>query len=307
MVPLQVRSLMSRVEYTAQVTEDLTSILSCMRKHRLSCILVCENDIPTGIVTERDIVNAFYLERTSRQPQDLKSVMTPDPVCVREEMPVNEALAIARGRKIRHIPVTDSQNKLVGVITQSDLTNALLKSLEHATKLEEANEELKSLSLEDPLLKIGNRRSMLAELKVTQASSERHKKPFSISLIDVDYFKRYNDFYGHQVGDQALIDVAKIVSSSLRPGDRVFRYGGEELLVLMSDTDEHAAKSISLRIQQSIFDARIPHAESPLAYLTASIGTATAIHSSWKMCLRQADKALYHAKSNGRNQISSSA
>ena len=298
-----VKELMSTLEHVVSPNDSLDHVLEIMHLNTLSCVLVCNEEAPVGIVTERDMVRAFYNQRKNGEDDSLADIMTDDPVCVLEETPLEDALTLARSRNIRHIPVVNSQDKVVGIVTQTDMHKAFLQSLEHSAKLEQANKELETLTLEDPLLNIGNRRCMEVELEFTESSAKRYQKPYSVALMDVDYFKKYNDCYGHQAGDDALKRIAKLIQGCIRKSDRLYRYGGEELLLLMPNTKSEGALASAERIQTLLFQQQLPHELSPLKFLSISIGVVTSSNLSWKDMVKRADQALYQAKDDGRNRV----
>jgi len=130
----------------------------------------------------------------------------------------------------------------------------------------------------------------------------------ALLFIDVDYFKNYNDQYGHMAGDECLIKISETLKTSLsRSTDMAVRYGGEEFIVLLSETMKEEANAIGHKLLKSIEDLAIPHSQSLVKnYVTVSIGVSSMIpntYSLYKDLVKVADKALYHAKSNGRNQV----
>ena len=149
---------------------------------------------------------------------------------------------------------------------------------------------------------IDNRRAMEVEMDFTEAYSKRYKKSYSVALMDVDYFKAYNDCYGHQAGDEALISIANALKNTMRETDRLYRYGGEELLMLMSSTSTEEAMIAAERARIAVDELKIPHVASPLEHLTISGGIASSDDEEWQVLVDSADTALYRAKANGRNQ-----
>ena len=190
----------------------------------------------------------------------------------------------------------------VGVI--SDLTER--KQFE--TELQDANERLLRLSTTDALTELANRRLLMQKLEEEWRRSLREGTPLSLLLVDVDHFKLFNDRYGHQAGDEALIAVAQVLKASVnRPADLVARYGGEEFVVLLAQTDGEGALAVAERCREALRAAAIAHAlSSHSAYLTLSIGMSCAVPvqggkaSQW---LTQADLALYQAKAQGRDRV----
>jgi diguanylate cyclase (GGDEF)-like protein/PAS domain S-box-containing protein len=168
-------------------------------------------------------------------------------------------------------------------------------------------QELLLLSTTDELTGIANRRLFNDVLNREWQRAARLSKPLSMIMLDVDYFKSYNDTYGHQAGDTCLREVASILSESLkRDGDTVFRYGGEEFAIILRDTDELGAAAVAERIHMSVVDRGIRHVGSPAGVLTCSMGIAGIMPTPLierEVLLARADMALYRAKENGRNQV----
>ena len=168
--------------------------------------------------------------------------------------------------------------------------------------------ELTRLSLSDPLTHIPNRRAFEMEMEKAMAMSKRHKWPLTMVLLDVDSFKLYNDNYGHTKGDECLKAVAVELNNVVaRNTDFCARYGGEEFVAILPDTDEKGARVKAEEIRKAIEALKIAHSKNPIApVITVSLGVATvefAKNDSWALTtiLNAADKALYDAKSNGRN------
>jgi diguanylate cyclase (GGDEF)-like protein len=178
-------------------------------------------------------------------------------------------------------------------------------------KLNVANRELQLLSATDGLTGLSNRR-MYDELSLKEwRRCERMKKPFSIVMVDVDYFKLYNDHYGHQAGDECLREVAaQMLRAAPRPGDLVARYGGEEFVFALGETDADGAKWVANLLRQRIADLQMPHAGSSLKHVSVSCGVASVVPDeslSLEVLLQSADYALYQAKEHGRNRIAHAA
>jgi diguanylate cyclase (GGDEF)-like protein len=180
----------------------------------------------------------------------------------------------------------------------------------HAAKqsLEEMNRTLERLSLEDSLTGLGNRRKFDLALHAQCSASGRHKAPLTLLMIDVDYFKRYNDLYGHPTGDDCLRRVgAAITAARCRASDVAARYGGEEIAVLLPQTDAAGAQVAAERIREAVQAMAIAHAGNPAGHVTVSIGVAAlappADADAPARLVQGADRALYEAKAGGRNQV----
>ncbi|MFB9217663.1 sensor domain-containing diguanylate cyclase [Vibrio sinaloensis] len=174
-------------------------------------------------------------------------------------------------------------------------------------RLEEANQELERLSFVDGLTQISNRRRFDEQLKTLWNLHTREKQPLTVMLCDIDYFKGYNDYYGHQSGDDVLVKVAEVFERVLpRSSDCVARYGGEEFGFILPNTTAEGAQKVAERIHQGIEELAIEHVSSQVAsVITASIGLVSVVPQpldSSDGIVALADSALYQAKANGRNQ-----
>ncbi len=192
------------------------------------------------------------------------------------------------------------------------INSALREEIEERSKTEKAlqvaNQKLQELSLTDGLTGIANYRKFDEYLQQVWKRMIREQSPVSIIICDVDYFKQFNDTYGHHAGDFCLQEIARAIESTLqRPDDLAARYGGEEFIVLLPGTDDAGAVQVAEKIQNAIAELDIPHAGSPAApCITFSVGLATAVPelgSVPKTLLKAADRALYRAKNGGRNRI----
>ncbi len=177
-------------------------------------------------------------------------------------------------------------------------------------RLQEANEILQRLSTIDGLTSVSNRRAFDERLEMEWNRSCRNATCLSLIMLDIDYFKAYNDTYGHQGGDDCLRQVASAVQDALgRTTDLLCRYGGEEFCVILPETDEVGAKKVGEKVRLAIETLNIPHVGSEiLPWVTISVGTATMLPTMFaasKDLILKADKALYQAKHEGRNCVQS--
>lgn len=174
-------------------------------------------------------------------------------------------------------------------------------------KLEEANQELERLSFIDGLTQISNRRRFDEQLETLWYLHIREQQPLTVILCDIDYFKGYNDFYGHQRGDEALIKVGEVFKKVLtRSSDCVARYGGEEFGFILPNTTTEGALLVAERIHEGVAELGLEHRKSKVSnQVTTSIGLVSIIPkpmTSSETIIALADSALYQAKANGRNQ-----
>ncbi len=166
---------------------------------------------------------------------------------------------------------------------------------------------LRDMAFMDGLTGVSNRRHFDERLAVEWGRAQRSGSALSLVLLDVDFFKAYNDHYGHQAGDDCLQRVARTLElSTRRAGDLVARYGGEEFLLVLPHMNDAGGRWLGESIRQAVDMLNVPHAGAPSGRLTVSVGVATtheAVHSDTASLLRAADDALYRAKRGGRNQV----
>ncbi|EFF75476.1 sensor domain-containing diguanylate cyclase [Achromobacter piechaudii] len=168
--------------------------------------------------------------------------------------------------------------------------------------------ELEVLSFKDGLTNIANRRRFDSSFELEWERARNERQPLSVLLFDVDFFKQYNDLYGHTQGDKCLVDIAQTLSLALDgPRDLVARYGGEEFVVLLPGADASVAWKVAERCQRLLQKKSIVHALSPHGRrVTVSIGAGTLVpdeQADRASFIRAVDKQLYAAKNNGRDRI----
>jgi len=224
-------------------------------------------------------------------------------------------LAIALGERInyeRRRREIAQQNLLA---MQQNLTATLEEKVDGRTKelnqtlkqLEIANTELDKISRIDGLTQVGNRRFFNDEYNREYLGAIRNEQPLGLILLDIDHFKSLNDSFGHQVGDRVLQDIAMLITQvAKRPGDKVFRYGGEEFVVLLPNTALQGAKLIAEEIREEI-EGYVHDWDDE--QVRTSISAGVAVIDNWqqpmeqKNILKAADQALYQAKEEGRNRV----
>lgn len=313
------QSLMSEQVTCLTPDSSIKMAVNHMVEGSYSCIIITDNNSPVGIVTERDLVKILN--------QDLQKVdlfipilnfMTTPVISINQNKNLFDAMVICRAQHIRHMPVVNDADELVGLVTQSDLANAHFSVVDMQTRiieqsvaertetLQQLNNQLQAMSLEDHLMKIGNRRAMEVDLAHTHDISSRYGHLYSLLLIDIDYFKLYNDHYGHQAGDDALKSVAELIKLNTRASDRLYRYGGEEILVVLPCTNVVQAGRVARKMVNAIANSSIAHEKSTYKRLTISCGGGCTINKSgiandWESLVKRIDSNLYEAKNNGRN------
>lgn len=317
MVHTIIGALMSPTGEGVALGTELGAVLASMAAARHSCALVVHEGRPVGIITERDVV------RLAASGSDLsglvvEDVMSAPVICVRACDNARAAMVRARELRIRHLAVVDRRGRLIGIVSSSDLLRGAFNSLElqaealegavqHRTQqLEALNHSLELLTLEDQLTGVGNRRAMDRALECLHAGALRYESSFSVVLVDIDFFKRFNDHYGHPEADTVLQRVVARLAAGCRRSDTVYRYGGEEFLLLLPNTDAEGAQILSERLVTSVEEEQIPHARSSHDVVTISAGVASfnvARDAARRQdVIERADQALYRAKGGGRNR-----
>jgi two-component system cell cycle response regulator len=177
------------------------------------------------------------------------------------------------------------------------------KILAQSMELQKLNEELKALyeeakssSLHDPLTGLANRRSLQIQLEKSFESAKRYGHPLSVIMLDIDHFKKYNDTHGHVEGDRMLVKIAHVLLEAVRMADHVFRYGGEEFLIMLPQTELTNACLMAERVRKAVESG---------AEVTISLGVYSyheSLHDKDVM-IQMADNALYQAKQKGRNRV----
>ena len=198
---------------------------------------------------------------------------------------------------VKPLRLFDLQARLIAAQRVTDL---------HA-ELDRHRAQLAHLARHDPLTGLGNRRSLDEDLEVLHARSQRYGRGFALAMCDIDCFKSYNDTHGHLAGDQALRAVAATIAGEVRGGDSVYRYGGEEFLLVLPEQTLDTALVAVERVRSAVQRLAIPQpAAGPGGTLTLSAGIAAfdpGEAPTAEELLQRADAALYRAKAAGRNQI----
>jgi diguanylate cyclase (GGDEF)-like protein len=168
-------------------------------------------------------------------------------------------------------------------------------------RLKAREQQIRELSLTDPLTGLGNRRRLDESIETAISHATRHQRPLSVMMIDIDHFKEINDNFGHDSGDRALRAFADALKQHSRKSDLVARFGGDEFIILMPESDLHQAKATAERVGEKVAQMKVPPIDRPI---TASFGVAQMVDGdSAESLLARSDAAMYLAKAKGRNRV----
>ncbi len=177
------------------------------------------------------------------------------------------------------------------------------------SELQTANARLQELTRQDSLTGLLNRRAMSERIGELHSMARRYGNIYAVIILDIDHFKLYNDTQGHLAGDEVIRSIASTIRDAIRSADSIYRYGGEEFLILLPETTVEGARLVTDRVRDAVTARAIPHPASPTAaYVTVSLGCTdvaadgTAEALTWDGVVERADHVLYRAKQGGRNR-----
>lgn len=178
-----------------------------------------------------------------------------------------------------------------------------LAALNAEKALLSTNKKLAELATTDPVTNLVNRRIILSRIEQEKYRMERGSKPFTLIMVDVDNFKQVNDQYGHNGGDYVLVNLAELISMSLRKQDEVARWGGDEFLIMLPETDVEGGQIVAEKIRSRILTTPFEYRETRIP-VTVTLGVGTSdVGIGVGSCIRKADQALYQGKQAGKNRV----
>jgi len=247
-------------------------------------------------------------------PEKLQSVIASAKAFLAAAISDNRTQIETLGEASSQFQVTADPRPIIERLVQ-ELSEATTRSLALEANLLESSEELDQIrdslklaeqhSNTDALTGLANRRSLEAFLRSAQIAAMETDSPLSVMMIDIDHFKNFNDTFGHQVGDQVLRLVGRVLQESVRECDLAARYGGEELMAVLVDVGLESCAEIAERIRHRVFDARLTRRATgeAISSVTVSIGVAQfRLAESADALIERVDRALYQAKKTGRNR-----
>ncbi|MBN2705215.1 MAG: GGDEF domain-containing protein [Deltaproteobacteria bacterium] len=333
----RIEKWMTKNPQLMSLADSLRRTIEVMRRYRIGAVLVVnEREQLKGIFTERDLlrfVEEFADPGFLEQP--ISCFMTRAPVSVSVDESFNAVYMKMKVNNIRHLPVLDGE-RIVGIVSMRDLTAYYERKIEsdldntraqldqlrrffdlsanrEGERILSELERLEALSLTDFLTGLYNTRYFSSRLKEEVSRSRRHRTHLSLIFCDIDFFKKVNDQYGHQVGDLVLKEVARLLISRveeikivarLRKSDVVARYGGEEFVVILPETDKENAALVAERMRQAVAGHVFTGGEEKIS-ITMSFGVAEYPQDGGNSdeLIGCADAAMYQAKKSGRNRV----
>lgn len=300
---------------------SLAEAIHEMNERHVSCFPVVEGQRPVGVISERDVVRAVAAQLEGAPlPRTVCDLMSSPAMTIQASATVDQAIGVIHTHSIRRLIVVDENGVLAGLITLSDLVSAQALVVkderdrletrvgERTEELRRAMDRLEHMSLVDPMLGSGNRRAMDMELNRIEAMANVAGKPYSLLLLDIDHFKKFNDYYGHPAGDSVLCDIAAVVQQQLGSRGMLYRYGGEEFLVSLPGTELKEAVLMAEKVRMAVESLGIQHEQSEHEIVTVSVGVASEENvgepRDWRAVVKSADTALYRSKQDGRNRSS---
>ncbi|MDZ4202605.1 MAG: GGDEF domain-containing protein [Gallionella sp.] len=274
-------------------------------------IIVVEEGKPVGIVTTKDVFGIISSGKAANKP--LAAYMATPVITSPRSSSINEAMLQLKQHRIKRAIVVDETGQLVGVISQTELISYaygawinILKN--HSSELhelvdmlEEKARSLEHLSVTDVLTGMGNRRLLQIRMEEERERIQRYDAlPFSLVILDIDFFKKINDTHGHLVGDAVLKLLGSEITGAIRKVDTAVRWGGEEFAILLSNTPLAAAVGFCDRLRAAIERKVLLNG----IRMTVSLGVAEYDpEEDESSLLERADRALYNAKRKGRNRV----
>jgi hemerythrin len=268
--------------------------------------LLVEGDMVAGKHLFEFLINwlVFHILGTdmlmARQIDDIQRGMTAEDAYSQEEVNNQQTTGVLLTAVKNLLYQLSNRNRALG-----ELNETLEKKIQERTSaLSRANEKLKELASTDSLTGVLNRRAFIESAKSVFDLADRYQRPLSMLMIDVDHFKRVNDNFGHQAGDIVLLRLCELIQKKLRGLDIIGRVGGEEFAVILPETGLEQTAQITERLLQSVREENIEIEQAATVSVTISIGVATVppLVPDVDSAMMEADRALYQAKSSGRDR-----
>jgi diguanylate cyclase (GGDEF)-like protein len=286
---------------TATRTDTVLVLAEKLRMHRIGAlVIVNDNYYPEGVVTERDIVRAFLKYREQTFDKKAHQIMRYPVMGVTPEESIETAADLMAEKMVRRVPVVEN-NRLVGIISFEDITNALEQS---NALLRAQTEELREKANRDSLTGLYNKGFIIEQLNYHIELAKRSDDAMSLLMIDIDHFKEVNDTHGHLCGDEVLKELAVIFWERMRAVNITGRYGGEEFVIIAPMSNFESARNIAERLRKTVEEHVFRWGGREIR-IRISIGVSiwNKHVKSGKEMIQIADDAMYEAKKGGRNRV----
>lgn len=294
---------------TFDAKTPMDEVLAYMRDAPADCVIIEEESKAVGIITSKDILK--FIDGDRCHEVEAGSVMSAPIETMASTASINDALDFIKRKHYKRIVVVDEKGSIMGIITQQDLiSRTYLKWSqlvnEHFHQFEELNtilhqknKHLAKLATKDALTGVNNRHMFAEHYQKESAASKRYKNQLSLVMMDLDHFKKINDTYGHNIGDNVLKQFASIVLETIREADIFARWGGEEFVLLLKNIECQDALAVAEKIRKAVEAYSFDEA----GQITCSIGICEVQDDEpLESAIERADHALYESKRRGRNQ-----
>ncbi len=264
-------------------------------------VIINKDGKSIGIVTAKDIIKILYNNYSLKEP--IYKYMSSPIETLPENSTTQEAFDFLSERHFKRVIVSNSNGKIKGIITQTELTRLLHNKWLELTRTNfQKAVELEQLALRDPLTNAYNRTKFYKEIEREESRIERNDISFySIIMIDIDDFKSINDTYGHSMGDLVLKEIVSNIQKNLRKSDMLFRWGGEEFIIFLPQTNSENVKIVAEKIR--IIISSIKFDIKKMVTCSFGVSIKKSKEDDIELILKRADNALYKAKKEGKNRV----
>ncbi len=297
---------------TAETNEPTIDVINRMAYSSDNAVIILDGQYPLGVFTTKDFLKVAYSQGDFNRP--VKEYMTSPVASMNAEATASEAVDFMQKGHLKRIVVTDKDSKFIGIITQKDLLrmgynkwidymqgqNTILSKVNK--NLKDENYKLEGVANYDFLTRLYNRSKFTDFIGHEMKTIKRYGgKVFSTILLDIDFFKKINDTYGHLAGDMVLKELSDILKVSLRESDVIARWGGEEFIILLPATEIKDAAMVAEKLRRNVEAHKFSKEDIKV---TCSFGVAEYRAGEIEEALfKRVDEALYRAKEGGRNRV----
>jgi diguanylate cyclase len=291
--------------------ESVKKAMKIMNSSNSDCVIVTAENKPTGILTIKDTV--YIIANNISLDSKIENFYSFPLQTIPEDFTIKEAISFINTKHFKRVIASNSKGTITGIINQQELISysynhwaSMMKNyhdelLKLNKQLREKSDKLQTMATTDMLTKLYNRH-MFTELfdKFLEKKRRKEEDTMVLALLDIDNFKSINDRYGHNIGDEVLINVANLLATTLRSSDISARWGGEEFIILLTNTDIDKGFITIDKLRDLISQS----AQDVVGNITVSIGiTEVNDNDTLQNSIKRADDALYKSKQNGKNQV----